>query len=73
MYQIVVGSYLVGDQPEQQEITPIELATTVTRIAAAPITHNEVITTITPIAAVPASSADPIPSFTSPASFRGDA
>ncbi|CAL0312713.1 unnamed protein product [Lupinus luteus] len=54
--QVVVGSFLAGNQHEQRPRKP----------------KHDVITTATPTAIVPFSTADPIPFLSSPPSFRGD-
>jgi len=54
--QVVVGSFLAGNQHEQKPKKQ----------------KHEYISTVTPTAAIPISSADPKPNLTSSASFRGD-
>ncbi|KAJ1416049.1 PPC domain [Sesbania bispinosa] len=55
--QVVVGSFLAGDQHEEMQKKH---------------KHEVISTTVTPTAAVPVSIADPIPNLSSSPSFRGD-
>ena len=56
MFQVVVGSFLAGNQHEQKPRKQ----------------KHEIISTVAPTAVVPISTADPVTILSSPSSFRGD-